>query len=89
MIWDISPFVTVTILGTPFLLLVMLLPTFLEVKRPRDAGPRLIMPDFREFSGVLPAKISLVADIEETHELEFLIKPLIIDLLSSLPDIDA
>lgn len=85
---DISPFVTLTILGTPVLLLVMFLPTFLEVKRPKDAGPRLIMSDSREFSGVLPTKISFLVNIEETHELEFLIKPLIIGVLSSLPNMD-
>jgi hypothetical protein len=67
MIPDVSSASALVVLVTPILLLLMLLPTILELKKPSDAGPRLIMGNF---SGVITqtALILSIANIEENQE---------------------
>ncbi len=43
MILDLSSAIAVGMLAIPFLLLLMLVPVALELRKPRDAGPRSIM----------------------------------------------
>ena len=87
MISGISSILAVTLLGTPILLVIMFLPAILELKKPRDAGPRRIMSDF---SQVLPAsapKISLL-DLEEHHDLDITLKPFVKVILGNLLSIE-
>jgi hypothetical protein len=72
-----------TVVAPPVLLFFMLFPTFLEVRRPQDAGPRLIMIDSRETS--LFSRTSELDNIEENYELEFLLLPLVSEILDFLP----
>jgi hypothetical protein len=44
MISGLSSDLTILILGAPILLLIMLLPSFHELRKPKDAGPRMIIP---------------------------------------------
>jgi hypothetical protein len=67
---DLSFISTVAILGTPILLLVMLLPAVLELKKPRDAGPRLIMDD-SSLEAIQVLQVPLIWDIEENHGFDF------------------
>lgn len=85
---ELSLMLTLTVLGAPSLLLVMLLPTILELRKPKDAGPRLIMPDFFEFARSVSANIYFLEDIEERNELDFLLMPLVRDALSILQSIE-
>jgi hypothetical protein len=66
----------------------MLLPTILELRKPKDAGPRLIMPDFFEFARSVSANIYFLEDVEDPHELDFLLMPLVRDALSILQPIE-
>ncbi|MCW4006946.1 MAG: hypothetical protein NWF04_10215 [Candidatus Bathyarchaeota archaeon] len=78
---EVSLLVTLGVLLTPFLLTLMFVPTFLEWKRPKDAGPRVIV------SAAVLAMPKMV-DIEEPYELDVLLVPLIDDALSCLPRLD-
>ncbi len=55
-------------IGAPALILVMFLPAFLELRRPRDGGPRIIMNGFQRIAAKPLSAINVV-DIEE--ELRF------------------
>jgi hypothetical protein len=91
MIWEMSyQFLLMALVG-PLLLLVMLLPTFVELRRPRDAGPRFVS------SGVPPVKFTLcnkagqsqLLDIDFRYELDFLLLPLVENAVNFLPNLDA
>ncbi len=67
---DLSFLPTVAILVTPILLLVMLLPTVLELKKPRDAGPRLIMDD-SSLEAIQVLRVPFILDLEENQGFDF------------------
>jgi hypothetical protein len=52
------------ILGVPVLILVMFLPAFLELRRPRDRGPRMIMTDLQGISAN-PQSFVTIVNVEE------------------------
>lgn len=79
---------TLVVLGAPGLLLIMLIPTLFEIRKPKDAGPRLIMPDFCGFDKLGNENALFLEDIDDREELDFLIIPLIRDALSFLRSID-
>ncbi len=86
---SLSSVLALAVLGTPVLLLFMLLPTFVELRKPRDAGPRLIMPELAR-SVVAPVLgVRLLPDIEVGCELDFLLVPFVSDVLGVLPSLDA
>jgi hypothetical protein len=87
MISDMSSVFALFILSAPLLLLIMLLPYVLELKKPRDAGPRFIMDNF---SG-LPQLTNMapLVDIEEGPQIEAKLGPSILGVLSFLPKLDA
>jgi hypothetical protein len=83
---DLSNLYLMMALGAPMFLLVMLLPTLMELKRPRDAGPRFVMPGLHpEF---LLKREKQLADIECHNELEILLVPLVGRVVDFLPDLD-
>ena len=77
--------IALLLLGTPLLLLIMLLPALVELKKPRDRGPRMIMdtiPEMQIFVVSLP-----IANIDEDQKFDLsLLRPLtkIIEFLPSL-----
>lgn len=88
MILDLPPIAAVATLGVPLLLIVMLLPMLFELRKPSDAGPRLVVSE--------PAEIYLqnnrgtvVVNIEEPQELEILLMPLVVAAVRALPNLDA
>jgi hypothetical protein len=72
-------------LGTPSLLFVMLLPALLELRKPKDAGPRLIMLDTVQALPAQPAKNTYLANLEEQYDLDNKLKPFVYAILSILP----
>ena len=89
MISDLSSTLAVVMLGTPVLLFVMLLPAILELKKPKDAGPRVIMTDFFKVLPAPAAKVRSLLDLEEHSEMEIALKPSIDVVLGSLQCLDA
>ncbi len=77
----------VFVLGAPILLLIMLLPSVLELKKPRDAGPRFIMDNFSGISQLI--NMAPLVNIEEGPQIEAKLASSIAGVLSFLPKLDA
>lgn len=84
---SVSSVFMLLVLGMPFLLFIMFLPTFLELKKPKDAGPRLIMPEFLALI-LFHAKMAPILDIEAHYELDLKLLPLVAHALNVLPCLD-
>jgi len=86
MIPNLTSIIAILILGTTTLILIMLLPALLELKKPKDAGPRMIMDNISEVQIQIMRMIP-IANIEDEQKFESaLIQPLakIIGVLPSL-----
>ena len=84
---DASSMFAIFFLGAPILLLIMFLPSVLELKKPRDAGPRLMMDNFSVVLQLL--NVAPLVNIEEGPQLEAKLAPAIAGVLSFLPKLDA
>ena len=76
-----SPTFIMLLLGTLVFILIMFLPALLELKKPRDAGPRMIN-DY-SFSANFP-----IANLEEKQGLDQTLVTKIIDAISVLPNLE-
>ena len=86
MITDLTSITAILILGIPVLILIMLLPAILELKKPKDKGPRLIMNNISEVQ-IQIMRMSPVANIENEQKFDkTIIAPLkkIIEVLPNL-----
>ena len=86
MIPNLNSIITILIITTPILLLIMFLPALVELKKPKDEGPRMIMENPLEL-GVTSNHIFPMANIEENRKFDrSLIQTLskIIEVLPSL-----
>lgn len=87
MIFNFSSLFALCITSLPVLFLALFLPTLIELKKPADNGPRIIVPIY---ALVLSQKsvITPILNIEAPHELDFLLVPLIIDVVRILPNLE-
>ena len=86
MIPNLTSIIAILILGTTTLILIMLLPALLELKKPKDGGPRLILDNISEVQIQIMRMIP-IASIEDEQKFDSaLIQPLakIIAILPSL-----
>ena len=86
MIPNPTSIITILVLGTPLLILIMFLPAILELRKPKDGGPRVIMGGIPEAPFQVTAVFPIV-NIEEEQMFESsLLRPLakIIEVLPSL-----
>jgi hypothetical protein len=86
MIPNPTSIITILILGTPILISTMFLPAILELKKPKDEGPRMIMGGVPEAPFPVAAVFPIV-NIEEDQKFDSsLLKPLakVIGVLPSL-----
>ncbi len=88
MIVDTTIVAIIIVVGAPTLLGLMLLPTILELRKPSDAGPRLILPDFSAIVGSPRLTVASIVDIEEWHDLNLVPTPNIADVVSVLPIVE-
>ena len=88
MIADFSSLIVISSIGAPVLILLMFLPTIVELRKPVDAGPRLIFP---VYSVVFSQKsiISSIVNVEEHHELDFILLPLVAKAVGVLSNLEA
>ena len=87
MLANLNQIILIVLLGTPILLLIMFLPSLIELKRPKDSGPRLIMnkmPDFFVQSLVVVA----IPDIEEEQKFEFSLIARLVKIIEVLPSFE-
>jgi len=75
------------ILGTSSFILIMLLPAILELKKPRDAGPRRIMDDAA--MSQLGIVLASLEPKEEKMELDLAILKRLADVIAVLPNLEA
>ena len=75
---------TFIVLGTPALIIVVFLPSLLELKRPQDRGPRIIMEDFHVGLGG-PLGIATIVNIEEEHRFDRSLLPRLLNAIEVLP----
>lgn len=76
------------ILGVSTFIFITLLPALLELKRPKDAGPRLIMNDVP----VLPPQMResiLIVNVEEDYRFDQTLVKKIADIIAVLPNLEA
>jgi len=86
MIPNPTSIITILILGTPILILIMFLPAILELRKPKDGGPRMIMGGIPEAPFQMTAFLPIVNIEEEQRFDSSLLRPLakIIEVLPSL-----
>jgi len=88
MVSSLIPTVTILILlGAITLVFIMFLPAILELKKPKDAGPRIIMDDALEMRSQLGAAI-LIADIENGEKIDQALAEKIATIIAVLPSLE-
>ncbi len=75
------------VLGTPLLLLIMFLPALIELRRPKDHGPRLIMDKVPVFH-VQPHVVTSIVNIEEEIKFEHSLIPRLTKIIEVLPSLE-
>jgi hypothetical protein len=73
-------------LGVSIFIIIMLLPAFLELKKPKDAGPRMIK-DYT-FTANLVTKEILIVNLEEKQEFDQTLVKKIVDVINALPNLE-
>lgn len=78
--------VVILIFGAFTFILIMLLPAFLELKRPKDAGPRIIAGCMPE----MPSKTraAIIVNMERDEKFDQTLTKKIADILSVLPNLE-
>jgi hypothetical protein len=76
------------ILGVSTFIFITLLPALLELKRPKDAGPRLIMNDVPVLQPQVREGI-LIVNVEEDHIFDQTLVKKIADIIAVLPNLEA
>ena len=78
----------IMILGVLSFIFITLLPALLELKRPKDAGPRLIINDVPVLQPQMRESI-LIVNVEEDHRLDQTLVKKIADIIAVLPNLEA
>jgi hypothetical protein len=65
----------VAILFAPALLLFMLSPSFVEYRKPKDAGPRILTSTISQPTLVSKPKLPSLLNLEEPYQLDVTLKP--------------
>jgi hypothetical protein len=78
------------IVATPLLVLAVFLPTIIELKKPRDRGPRVIMAEFPELQSrtlwIFP-KLHMIS-VEEEQKFDRSLIQSIAKVIDSLPSLE-
>ena len=69
MIPNLTSTIVMLITVTPVLILIMFLPAFIELKRPKDGGPRMITAEIPEVN-VLITHFIPIANIEDEQKFD-------------------
>ena len=84
---NLTPTIIMLILGVSTFILTMLLPALLELKRPRDAGPRAIMDNVSAIQSQMGETI-LIANVEEEQGFDQALVEKIADIIAVLPSLE-
>ena len=86
MIPNLTSIIIILIVATPVLILIMFLPAFLELKKPKDEGPRMIMRSIPEVK-TRTVHVIHIANIEKEQKFDISLiqtMPKIIEVLPNL-----
>jgi hypothetical protein len=77
------------IVGTPMLILALLLPAIIELKKPKDKGPRVIMSEFPETQEqkLWFARLNIMG-VEEEHNFDRSLIQSIAAVIEGLPSLE-
>ena len=81
--------IIVLIFGVSTFILIMLLPAFFELKRPKDAGPRRMMDNIVALHQFQLGQITSLINVEEEAGLDQAVIKKITDIISFLPNLEA
>ena len=81
--------IIVLIFGVSTFILIMLLPAFFELKRPKDAGPRRMMDNIVALHQFQLGQITSLINVEEESGLDRAVIKKITDIISFLPNLEA
>jgi len=85
MLSDWTPIITL-IFGVATFILIMFLPALLELKKPRDAGPRMIMNDVA--ARQLQQEMKPLLRIEDEISVDQVLVKKIADIIAALPNLE-
>ena len=85
MLSDSAPIITL-IFGVATFILIMFLPALLELKKPRDAGPRMIMNDVA--ARQLQQEMKPLLRIEDEISVDQVLVKKIADIIAALPNLE-
>ena len=80
---------TIIVLGVaaPALLLLMSLPIYFELKKPKDRGPRVIMADLPSLKMLIP-DISTLAKVDAELEFDGSLAQRVAEIIAFLPSLE-
>jgi hypothetical protein len=84
MIPNLTSIIAILILGIPILILIMLLPALLELKKPKDGGPRMILDNISEVQIQIMRMIP-IASIEDEQKFESALIQTLAKIIEVLP----
>ena len=87
MIPNPTAMVTILIVAAPVLILILFLPTIVELKKPKDRGPRMIMAEVPEVTLSLVHVIPIV-EIEAEQKFDSSLAPTMVKIISFLPSLE-
>ena len=80
--------IIIILVTTPMLILLMFLPAFIELKKPKDRGPRLITVEVSEVN-LFMANFSPLANIEDEQRYDGSLSQTIAKVIAVLPSLEA
>jgi hypothetical protein len=78
----------IIILEVSTFIVIMLLPALLELKRPKDAGPRAIMENASTIRSQIIEKTFLILNVEEEQRFDQALIKKIADVIAVLPGLE-
>jgi hypothetical protein len=87
MIPNLTSIIAILTLGIPVLILIMLLPAILELKKPKDEGPRLIMDNISEVQ-IQIMRRTHIANIENEQRFDSAIIQPLVKIIAVLPNLE-
>lgn len=87
MIPNLTSIIAILILGIPILILIMLLPALLELKKPKDGGPRMILDNISEVQ-IQIMRMTPIANIENEQRFDSAIIQPLAKIIAVLPNLE-
>ena len=87
MIPNLTPIIVLLIVTTPLLIFITFLPAFLELKKPKDEGPRMIMETIPEVK-TRTVHVIQIANIEKEQKFDISLIQTMARIIEVLPNLE-